>query len=110
MGRTATRMQLAKRRAREARLGRMDSAAARDDRVETDLTAVVSAWQQYETAQETCRRAEYEAAAAMRRLSDERVLLRDIASRTGLPITECRRLLKLARAAETPECTAADPW
>src|SRR5665647_3336661 len=80
MGRTATKAQAAKARARQARLALPVERNARDDRA---------------AAQASVEKAERVAAAALVLLGREKVPVRDMAALTGIGESVCARLLRL---------------
>jgi hypothetical protein len=95
MGRTASRAQEAKARARAARLALLVERNAQDERIEEAVAAALVAWQDREAGQGLVEQAERDAAAALSRLSREKVLLRDMATLTGIAESVCARLLRL---------------
>ncbi len=95
MGRTATRAQEAKSRAREARLALLAERNAQDERIEDAVAAVLLAWEDRAAGLAQVEQAERDAAAALGRLGREKVPVRDMATLTGVGETVCARLLKL---------------
>lgn len=95
MGRAASREQEAKARARAARLALLVERNAQDERIEEAVAAALMAWEGRAAGQAQVERAERDAAAALRRLGREKVLLRDMATLTGIAEPVCARLLKL---------------
>jgi len=95
MGRTASRAQEAKARARAARLALLVERNAQDERIEEAVAAALLAWEGRAVGQAQVEQAERDAAAALRRLGREKVLLRDMATLTGIAEPACARLLKL---------------
>jgi len=92
MGRTGTRAQEAKSRAREARLALLAERNAQDERIEDAVAAALLA---AEDRAAGLAQAERDAAAALLRLNREKVPMRDMASLTGMAEPVCARLLKL---------------
>lgn len=95
MGRTATRAQEAKSRAREARLALLAERNAQDERIEDAVAAALLAAEDRAAGLAQVEQAERDAAAALLRLSREKVPMRDMASLTGMAEPVCTRLLKL---------------
>ncbi len=95
MGRTATRAQEARARARQARLALLVERNAQDERIEDAVAAVLLGWQDREAAQAEVDRAERAVAASLVLLSREKVPVRDMAALTGIEEPVCARLLKL---------------
>ncbi len=95
MGRTATRAQEAKLRAREARLALLAERNAQDERIEDAVAAALLAAEDRAAGLAQVEQAERDAAAALLRLSREKVPMRDMASLTGMAEPVCARLLKL---------------
>ena len=95
MGRTATRAQEAKSRAREARLALLAERNAQDERIEDAAAAALLACEDRAAGLAQVEQAERDAAAALLRLSREKVPMRDMASLTGMAEPVCARLLKL---------------
>jgi len=95
MGRTATRAQEAKSRAREARLALLAERNAQDERIEDAVAAALLAAEDRAAGLAQVEQAERDAAAALLRLSREKVPMRDMASLTGMAEPVCARLLKL---------------
>ena len=95
MGRTATKAQEARARARAARLALLVERNAQDERIEEAVAAALLAWEDRAAAQAQVEQAERDAAAALRRLGREKVLVRDMATLTGIAEPVCARLLKL---------------
>ncbi len=95
MGRTATRAQEAKTRAREARLTLLVERNAQDERIEDAVAAALLAGEDRSAGLAQIEQAERDAAAALLRLSREKVPVRDMAALTGMAEPVCARLLKL---------------
>jgi len=95
VGRTATRAQEAKSRAREARLALLAERNAQDERIEDAVAAALLAAEDRAAGLAQVEQAERDAAAALLRLSREKVPMRDMASLTGMAEPVCARLLKL---------------
>jgi hypothetical protein len=95
MGRTATRAQEAKSRAREARLALLVERNAQDERIEDAVAVALLAAEDRAAGLAQVEQAERDAAAALLRLSREKVPMRDMASLTGMAEPVCARLLKL---------------
>src|SRR5664280_2914737 len=89
MGRTATKAQEAKARARQARL------ALLVERIEDAAASVLLAWDDRAAAQASVEKAERVAAAALVLLGREKVPVRDMAALTGIGESVCARLLRL---------------
>ena len=83
MGRTATKAQEAKARARQARLALLVERNARDERIEDAAASVLLAWDDRAAAQASVEKAERVAAAALVLLGREKVPVRDMAALTG---------------------------
>jgi hypothetical protein len=96
MGRTATRAQEAKSRAREARLTLLVERSAQDQRIEDAVAAALLAADDRAAGLAQVEQAERDAATALLRLSREKVPMRDMASLTGMTEPVCARLLKLS--------------
>ena len=94
MGRTASKAQEAKARARKARLGLLVERNAQDERIEDAAAAVLLAWQDRSAALAQVEEAERAAAAALVLLARERVLVRDMVALTGIEALLCQRLLR----------------
>ena len=95
MGRTATKAQEAKARARQARLALLVERNARDERIEDAAASVLLAWDDRAAAQASVQKAERVAAAALVLLGREKVPVRDMAALTGIGESVCARLLRL---------------
>ena len=95
MGRTATKAQEAKARARAARVALLVERNAQDERIEEAVAAALLAWAGAAAAAAQVEQAERDAAAALRRLGREKVLVRDMATLTGIGEPVCARLLRL---------------
>ena len=100
MGRTATKAQEARVRARAARVALLVERNAQDERIEEAVAAALLAWAERTAAAAQLEQAERDAAAALRRLGQERVPVRDMATLTGIGQPVCARLLRLAVAGE----------
>ncbi|MEP6649892.1 MAG: hypothetical protein ABJA74_08250 [Lapillicoccus sp.] len=98
MGRTATRAQDARARAREARWAFLEARNAQDARIEEATVAALLALEERSAAQRAI-------AAALQRLAAEKLRVQDIAVLTGITEGECSRLLRTpangTRAGET---------
>jgi hypothetical protein len=95
MGRTASRAQEAKSRARAARLASLVERNAQDKPIEDAVAAALLAWEHRSAGQAQVEHAERDAAAALLRLGREKMLMRDMAALTGIAEPVCARLLKL---------------
>ncbi len=100
MGRTATKEQEARVRARAARVALLVERNAQDERIEEAVAAVLLAWAERTAAAGQLEQAERAAVAALRRLGQERVPVRDMAALTGIGQSVCARLLRLPVAGE----------
>jgi hypothetical protein len=105
MGQRAARMALGKQRAREARAERLVQQQAHQDRVDEALRVIGAAYPQSREARAIWLELELTVGQALLQLIADRVLLRDMAARTGLPAGECRRLVRVARASLAPQVT-----
>lgn len=94
MGRTATRAQEAKSRAREARLALLAERNAQDQRIEDAVAAALLAAEDRAAGLAQVEQAERDAGAALLKLSREKVPMRAIAALTGMAEPVCARLLK----------------
>ena len=84
MGRTASKAQEAKARARQGRLALLVERNARDERIEDAAAAVLLAWDDRAAAQASVEKAERTAAAALVLLGREKVPVRDMAALTSI--------------------------
>lgn len=82
-------------RAREARLALLAERNAQDERIEDAVAAALLAAEDRAAGLAQVEQAERDAAAALLRLSREKVPMRDMASLTGMAEPVCARLLKL---------------
>jgi hypothetical protein len=87
MGRTATRAQDARSRAREARWAFLEARSAQDARIEEPTVAALLALEDRSAAQRAI-------SAALQRLAAEKLRVQDIALLTRLTEGECSRLLR----------------
>jgi hypothetical protein len=87
MGRTATRAQDARARAREARWAFLEERNAQDARIEEATIAALLALEDRSAAQRGI-------AAALQQLAAEKLRVQEIAALTGLSEGECSRLLR----------------
>jgi ABC-type hemin transport system substrate-binding protein len=110
MGHRTTRMALGRQRLREARVQRLLEQQAHRDRVEEALNAIGDAYPQSREARAVWLHLEQTVGQAMLRLAAERILLSEMAARTGLPAGECRRLMRVARASCAPDVTEGDRY
>ena len=94
MGRTATKAQETRARARKTRLGLLVKRNAQDERIEDAAAAVLLAWQDRSAALAAVEKAERAAAAALVLLAREKVLVRDMVALTGIEPLLCQRLLR----------------
>ena len=94
MGRTASKAQEARARARKARLGLLVKRNAQDERIEDAAAAVLLAWQDRAAALAAVEKAERAAADALVLLAREKVLVRDMVALTGIESLLCQRLLR----------------
>lgn len=108
MGRTASRAQEAKARARAARLALLVERNAQDERIDEAVAAAVLACEDRAAAQAQVEQAERDAAAALRRLGREKVLLRDMATLTGIAEPVCARYSSCGSTPKTRR-TMAEP-
>ena len=101
--RTAAQAQAGRRRARDARLKaarerrlRLNPAQlAREKRIDEAAVDVEVAWENRTAAEQALADAEVTAAAAIGRLLDERLAVKDVAQLTGLDHATVRRLRQL---------------
>lgn len=98
MGHRTTRMALGKERAREARLQRLLERQHLDDRTDDALSRIGDAYPKLREARAAWLQLELTVGQALLQLAADRVLVSEMAARTGLPIAECRRLIRAARA------------
>ena len=110
MGQRTARMALGRQRARAARMQRLIERQAHDDRVAEALNQIGEAYPQSREARAVWLQLEQAVGAALLQLTAERLLLREMAARTGLPAGECRRLMRVARASFATQLTEADPY
>jgi hypothetical protein len=96
-------MMLGRQRAREARLNKMVRRQQLEVRVDEALSRIGDAYPQSREGRATWLELEAAVGRAMLQLAADRILLRDIAARTGLPAGECRRLMRLARVSAAPQ-------
>ena len=94
MGRTATRAQDARARAREARWALLEARNAQDGRIEEATIAALLALEDRAAAQSNADAAERAIAAALQQLAGEKLRVQEIAVMTGLSEAECSRLLR----------------
>jgi len=104
---SSTRNYLARTRAREARLARMVAGNARDERTEALVAEAAEAWSRVQVSRAELVDAEVAAGRALVRLTDDRVLLGDVVTRTGIGVVDTRRLLRLARPGKAEPETVA---
>jgi hypothetical protein len=95
MGRTATRTQDARARAREARWAFLEERNAQDARIEEVTVAALLALEDRSAAQAMFDVAERAIAAALQQLAGEKLKVQNIAAFTGLSEGECSRLLRM---------------
>jgi hypothetical protein len=100
MGRTATRAQDARARAREARWAVLERRKEQDARIEEATVAVLLALEDRSAAQRAIT-------AALQQLADEKLRVQDIAVLTGLSEGECSRLLRSPANGAGPDITRA---
>ena len=105
MGRTASKAQEARARARKARLGLLVKRNAQ--RIEDAAAAALLAWQDRAAALAAVEKAERAAAAALVLLAREKVLVRDMVALTGIESLLCQRLLR--RPVESQDGTPDQP-
>ena len=110
MGHRTARAALGRQRAREARLQRLIEQQARDDRVAEALNQIGEAYPQSREARAVWLQLEQAVGEALLQLTAERLLLSEMAARTGLPAGECRRLMRVARASFATQVTEADRY
>ena len=110
MGRRTTRMMLARQRAREARVNKMVERHKLDVRVDEALSRIGDAYPQSREARASWLELEAAVGRDLLQLAADRLLLRDIAARTGLPAGECRRLMRHARVSAAPRVTEGDRY
>jgi len=92
--------QEAKARARTARLKLLVERTAQDERIEDAAAAALLAWQDRTAGQAQVDQAERTAAAALVRLGQEKVLVREMAALTGIGESACARLLRVPAASQ----------
>jgi hypothetical protein len=100
MGRTATRAQDARARAREARWTVLEKRKEQDARIEEATVAVLLALEDRWAAQRAIT-------AALQQLANEKLKIQDIAVLTGLSQGECSRLLRSPVNGTGPDVTKA---
>lgn len=110
MGHRTARAALARQRVRETRIQRLIERQAHDDRIAEALRQIDEAYPQSREARAVWLQLEQAVGAAMVQLAAERLLLSEVAARTGLPAGECRRLMKVARASLATQATETDPY
>ena len=110
MGQRTARAALGRQRAREARLQRLIEQQAHDDRVVEALNQIREAYPQSREARAVWLQLEQAVGEALLQLTAERLLLSEMAARTGLPAGECRRLMRVARASFATQVIEADRY
>jgi hypothetical protein len=95
MGRTATRTQDARTRAREARWAFLTERSAQDARIEEATVAALLALEDRSAAQSMVEAAERAIAVALQQLASENLKVHDIAALIGLSEGESSRLLRM---------------
>ncbi len=98
MGHRTTRMALGKERAREARVQRLLERRQLDDRMDHALSLISDAYPRSREARAAWLELELTVGRALVLMAADRVLVSEMAARTGLPVGECRRLMRAARA------------
>jgi len=101
MGHRTTRMALGKERAREARFKRLLERQQLDDRIDDALSLISDAYPRSREARAIWLQLELTVGQALLQLAADRVLVSEMAARTGLRVGECRRLIRVARASDT---------
>ncbi len=110
MGHRTTRMALGRERAREARVKRLLERQSLDDRVEDALNLISDAYPKWREARAAWLQLELTVGQALLQLAADRVLVSEMAARTGLPVGECRRLIRVARASDATPLTESDRY
>ena len=105
MGVRTTRMALGKERAREARLNRLLERRQLDDRIDHALSLISDTYPKSREARAAWLQLELTVGQALLQLAADRVLVSQMAVRTGLPVGECRRLIRVARASSASGVT-----
>ena len=100
MGHRTTRMALGRERAREARVKRLLERHSLNNRVDDALSLVSDAYPKSREARAAWLQLELTVGRALVQLAADRVLVSEMAARTGLPVGECRRLIRVARASD----------
>ena len=110
MGHRTTRMALGKERAREARVQRLLERRHLDDRIDQALSLISDAYPRSREARAAWLRLELTVGRALVQLAADRVPVSEMAARTGLPLGECRRLLRAARASDATGVPQGDRY
>lgn len=100
MGHRTTRMALGQERAREARVKRLLERQSLDERVDDALSQVSDTYPKSREARAAWLELELAMGQALLQLAADQVLVSEMAARTGLPVGECRRLIRVARASD----------
>ena len=98
MGHRTARMAQGRERAREARVQRLEERHQLDDRIDVALSLISDAYPRSREARAAWLQLELTVGRALEQLVADRVLLSEVAARTGVPVGECRRLIRVARA------------
>ncbi len=98
MGHRTTRMAQGREGAREARFKRLREQQQLNDRIDDALSLIGDAYPKSREARAAWLQLELAVGQALVQLAADRVLVSEMAARTGLPVGECRRLIRVARA------------
>jgi hypothetical protein len=96
-------MALGRQRAREAKLTKIIEGHNLEARVDEALSRISDAYPRSREARATWLELEAAVGRDMLLLAADRLLLREVAARTGLPPAECRRLMRHARVSAAPQ-------
>src|SRR4051812_46439358 len=96
MSRTGNRAQDARARARASRVALLAERNAQDDRIEVAVAQALLAWEDRAAAIAKVDEAERQTGRMLEVLSREKVPVRDMAAMTGIGVSVCARLLKVA--------------
>jgi hypothetical protein len=83
---------------------------AHEDRVAEAFNQIGEAYPRSREARAVWLLLEQAVGEALLQLTAERLLLSEMAARTGLPAGECRRLMRVARASFATQVTEADRY
>ena len=96
MSRTGDKAQDARARARASRVALLAERNAQDERIEAAVAQALLAWEDRAAATAKVDEAERQTGRMLEALSREKVPVRDMAAMTGIGVSVCARLLKVA--------------